>query len=465
MSKPTAVFAPLPPGTDPRMHLRYWIQDLHIILRGSRTGYATGPSNQPLHPAVAAMIDLGWRPADWHRLVLEWPTHSSDLRLAYWANERKMGDGVRTVTTAGKYLARVFCGCPDHIIRDVVAANSAARFELLHDMGAFLRAMEVTTAGSCMTGDDFDSSVHPYTVYDPNLGWRMAVRFDAEDNLVGRGLWLHPSCGPWAPGESTAGGIFVRTFCREVDSDSSYSYADTAMEHWLTHDCGMLKHGAWPSGTRLALVVENGMIVAPYVDGGRSSANMRGDTLVLCDGGRYELRDTNGYAEFDGAACSHCGGVFDSDDLSGVGRYGDDLVCDSCLSDHYTYAVGAGGESYYVLDHEVVYTPNDDAYVARYLSDNDMVQLDDGNVYPIDDVFRCPIDDEWYHVDEGRCVEDLQETVHDSNAWQCAESGAWYSTNVTPVEIDGQEYHPDHAPEPGADQPTEQLPLCMEATP
>ena len=37
--------------------------------------------------------------------------------------------------------------------------------------------------------------------------------------------------------------------------------------------------------------------------------------------------------------------------------------------------------------------------------------------------------------------------VHESDTWQCHATDNWYTTNIEPVIIDDERYHPDHAPE------------------
>jgi hypothetical protein len=34
------------------------------------------------------------------------------------------------------------------------------------------------------------------------------------------------------------------------------------------------------------------------------------------------------------------------------------------------------------------------------------------------------------------------------DCWRCNESGNWYTMDEDSVEVDGESYHPDHAPEP-----------------
>ena len=44
------------------------------------------------------------------------------------------------------------------------------------------------------------------------------------------------------------------------------------------------------------------------------------------------------------------------------------------------------------------------------------------------------------------CSEDLG-FVHRDDAWQCNHTDLWYTDNIEFVEVDGETYHPDNAPE------------------
>ena len=90
----------------------------------------------------------------------------------------------------------------------------------------------------------------------------------------------------------------------------------------------------------------------------------------------------------------------------------------------------------------------DDFYDEDYLSDNEIVTLEDGDYAHMDDCVM--ISDDWYLTDDSRvvrCEDDDDYYLEDEGCWQCAESGNWYSDSVDYVEVDDNKYHPDHAPE------------------
>jgi hypothetical protein len=60
------------------------------------------------------------------------------------------------------------------------------------------------------------------------------------------------------------------------------------------------------------------------------------------------------------------------------------------------------------------------------------------------------VDCEWYHIDDERLcrTEDTDDyMLCNDGCWQCYESGKWYSDSIDYVEVDGNKYHPDDAPE------------------
>jgi hypothetical protein len=129
--------------------------------------------------------------------------------------------------------------------------------------------------------------------------------------------------------------------------------------------------------------------------------------------------------------------------------------------------------------------PNDDAvevgcefYDREYLSDNNIVELANGDYCDLDDAV-C-VDDEWYHRDDDAVVCDYSgdyqmrddcvelhdgEWAHESEAWECAGSGNFYLTaDDSPVNIDGNLYHEDYLPETDDEDETPATVTIKEST-
>lgn len=419
-----------------------------------------------MHPCIQyVMFDLGYRPHDWHQLLLEYPHRSTTdyNRLAYTRDERAGQDDRQVVTTIGKYLTRHFPDMPDHEIRNVVALfTSNGEMQFLTTMGGIVDAVR-RGPHSCMssvgyvTCDDGEER-HPYQVYDPALGWSMAVRING-GSIDGRALVYQAPSGER---------VFVRSYKR--CPNGGYSYSDEVLEAWLKAQ-GVVK-GEWDDvGARMRYysLRRNGFLM-PYLDGDYHNVDVvhiDGTQYVVARaGGDFCADNTDGTVAEHGEPCSDCGDHFHEDDLTWVGVWEDRQVCSGCLED-YLYCYGRRGNQYYQHRDNVVYVESQDEYYdTDYLSDNDIVELVSGEYEHLDNAVE--VDGDWYHHDDDDicydeyndrhqrtddcvCTEDLG-MVHRSDAWQCAETNNWYSDNIEHIEVDGETYHPDHAPETNNDE-------------
>jgi hypothetical protein len=149
--------------------------------------------------------------------------------------------------------------------------------------------------------------------------------------------------------------------------------------------------------------------------------------------------------------CEDCGEGEHEDEVRWVGIHEDRCVCHNCI-DNYTYAYGRRGREYYVPDDEAVYVDGE-YYDREYLSDNSIVELHDGDYCHHDNAAYIESEDAYYHVDSGDIcyAEDSNQYELIENCWQCDESGKWYTDDEDYVEIDGNKYHPDDAPEQDED--------------
>jgi len=438
------------------------VKDLAKILRGGATymrfnpeqryyhEYQTAPCRDwhgreqrkyDLHPAVVKALESDHRPYDWHLLTLEWPHVSEDsTRLAYTRDDRAGEADRQTVTSVGKYLTRHFRDMPDHEVRNLVALYAAGETcKWVYTMAEMLHHI-MRGPTSCMGGSkSFDIRCtdgerrHPYQVYDPKYGWHMAVRIE-NDDTVGRALCM-------ADGDSK---YFVRSYRKNADG---YSPADERLEAWLESQ-GYTKQGHWEYDTKLAhYEVGGGDILAPYIDGGNQNVDVCGNHLEISRDGEYECSSTGGCAqESSSETCNDCGDRVREGDGYWVGRYEDYRVCEGCCENSYYYAYGRNGNQYYVHDNNMARV-GDEFYDTEYLSDNGIVELENGDYADMDDcVF---INDEWYLCDDERIChpEDSDDACLTEDCWLCEESNNWYTDDTASVEIDGSLYHPDHAPE------------------
>lgn len=430
------------------------------IVRKYRCWYDREYHRDPLHPAVFMLLK-SHRPIDWHRLLLEHPhrAKTDPSRLAYTRDEQSGEADRQVVTSIGKYLTRHF-DVPDHVIRDAVALCGVGteQIKILSTTAEFVDAVQ-RGPHSCMcwSARDFilckdGEARHPYAVYDPAYGWRMAVRIDADGDIVGRALL----------NEDTDAGVkyWVRSYKKH--NGGGYSYADEVLEAWLKEQ-GYKHWSSWHDGAQLAYYETRNDFLAPYIDGDERNVRLthRGELFIDSDGD-YLCNNTDGTS--DGAnrcTCPDCGERVDENDMRGTGRYGDHYVCESCLDNDYIYVTGRRGEEYYVFNDNAIEVDGN-WYDSDYLDDNDIVALHNGDYTHSDNAVRCEDDDCYYLSDDedviyceydseyhlvSNCVETVdQGWVHEDDAWRCEGSDNWYSDDTASVTIDGCKYHPDNTP-------------------
>lgn len=452
-----------------------WVRPTVRILTGDTFGYVQLPNGRHdyvqryagrewfkqqhrrhnLHPAVCKMFDL-YKPADWQRVILEWPHKSltDPNRLAYTRDEKSAMHGgdsdiKAVITTIGKYLTRHWPDVPSDLIRDLVAEYTYGGSITITT--SLDRMIEVVRGGprSCMSSrfdircnDGVDR--HPYAVYDPSLGWSMAIRAEG-DEVLGR-------CLIWTDPDDPATKGYVRSYKRERN-ESSHSGADEAIESYL-NNLGYTKWRGWRYATPLMKYeVSGGKYLMPYIDGGTQRVTDDGDEFTIDDNGDFDASSTSGYVNAYECTCEDCGAGFDDGDGYWVGIHEDRHVCESCCNDNYTYAYSRRGDQYYIDCDRTVYV-GDDYYDTDYLSDNEIVELHDGEYEHRDNAVWIESEDAYYHVDDDDIcyAEDSNQYELCDNCWQCTESGKWYTDDEDYVEVDGDKYHPDHAPEQDEDE-------------
>jgi hypothetical protein len=281
-------------------------------------------------------------------------------------------------------------------------------------------------------------SRHPYEVYDPELGWSMAIRVNDDGDIVARAL-VHD-------------GGYVRSYGGGGN--------DCELEAWLENQ-GVESMCEWPDGTELKRIgYHNGCgFLAPYIDGDEKRVSVGRDTLVIDSDGDYECCCSGGDADGGGEECPDCGGRTGEDDMCYLGDNIGHSVCRSCLENGYTYVnEGRRRDGYYVSNDDAVEV-NGEWYDRANLPD-DIVQLEDGDYCHMDDAVCCVETDEWYHHKDRDIVQlESGEYCHRDYAWKCYESGEWYSDSEDYVEIDGKKYHPDNAPETDEDEDEDDGPV------
>jgi hypothetical protein len=296
---------------------------------------------------------------------------------------------------------------------------------------------------------------HPYKVYDPRLGWGMAVREEGGE-VIGRALVY----------ERDDIKKFVRTYQRP-SSSCNYSQADDNLNAWL-RDQGYEHANDWEGCLMRHYDGRNGNPLAPYLDGNIKDVDAivrEGNKyLIVKEHGEYRFEHTDGSCSdnSDRDTCNDCGTSIDEGDGYWVNAGEDEIVCQHCCDNNYYYAYGRRGNQYYVYHSNTVHV-GDEVYDEDYLSDNNIVSVPDGEYIHTDDAVYVESESEYYHQDDERvCYDDYNDQhelrkncveledcsmCHQDDAWQCEHTKEWYSNDVEYVELFGEKYHPDVAPE------------------
>lgn len=429
---------------------------------------------RPVHPAIDMLLTQGHRPVSMSALAMQYPHIPQDGDLGRVAYTRSVEHGVQdrqTVTSLAKYLRQHFT-MTDHELRDFVAGVMAqGKCQVLTDIDDMIDALE-NGPGSCMTGEDF--RIHPYNVYDPSLGWGLAIRGTIDDPK-GRALVFD---GKTVGGKPVK--CFVRTYGNLVSADKTQ--ADSMLAGWLQMQGYEYVHG-WPCGTPIRAIQlgDYGKYVMPYIDGDTDQVRLEDGVMVIGDEG-VSATETSGYIDMTPSIeCDHCGEYADEDDTySAVDRTGDEItICHHCSYHNFISA--------WVDRHEQMQAPanectqaTDGDYVLDYAlnnGDTDYVRLDDGSVAPVDDTVTlrdgstAHIDDAvqawdetWIHEDDAvvlddgpykgeyaheadECVEDYDGCVVLASACVVCSVSGDYVLRGEAVRVGGKWYHPDEVPE------------------
>lgn len=413
----------------------YWMELLaqsirNIYFRNDRPSEHERPwhvreqDRYTMHPVIKKAVMLA-PPADWHQLVLEWPhisVRNDTSKIAYTRNEQHGIDDRQTATTVGKYITRHFPTLKDHEVRDLCGMYGASTFKITHNMEQIIDFIQ-RGPKSCMVFDGGDDSYmadegHPYRVYDPALGWGLAVRMMG-GSVDGRALVNENDKS------------FVRSYRR---NDTGYSSADEELQSWL-NDQGYQHRSGWREGTRLRYIpfrkYGQDIPTAPYIDGQNRIVNVDEytKTLIIDDGGEWLCDLTNGEAqEFNSCRCSDCNSRVDEDDMVSTYDGNGDSVCQGCIEDSYYYVYGRREYQYYVHENDMVEV-NGTYYHNEYLADNNIVELYDGEYEELDNTV-C-IDGDYYLHDDERVVycDDTEDYALRDDAWQCFVSEKWYASD------------------------------------
>lgn len=491
--------------------------------------YYVGEILSAVHPAILLALDtLGWPTNPRSSMLLESPhipTNGDKGKVAYTMNEKHGVDDRQTVTTIGKYLTRQYPNAASHEIRDIAARFSSPEIQIWATTPEIIQAVEFGPR-SCMqsghgsipfsqrydypkleewvkdkTAEEPDWDRHPYAVYDPAMGWSIAViveRNGTIPNVISR-------CLLWQDPDDADTKVFVRSYKKSSSGDDGFSYASESIEVQL-RELGWRRRSSWPAGAEMRRIEHpkcSGPLL-PYLDGdsdyrcvqdtGRRIVKINHPRDVNSDHTVYQCDCTDGTGDEHDRYTWTCPGCDermtddDEDESLAVGRFEDTTVCNSCAR-NYSFVRGAntsrwGGNyrEYYVHEDDAVEVLDERGHTAFYVDGDyippDVVQLYSGDYTELDNTV-C-IDDDYYMSNDPDVVELAEESPNGDNyglrgdcwqdgngdwhhddheyityegdrwmkdrAWECAGTGLWYPDFVDP-EVDpmtGSDVHPEY---------------------
>ena len=376
---------------------RHWstpaaqIEGLQRLIRGTRKLVGLPRFPECLTTAVS---QLGL-PEDWHQLALEFPD-KVNAHIYYFGSapalERYHIQRIdsRTHTTFGRYLRRHWPGASDHAIRDLVAIYGAGKVVIVNTMEEMLKAVQ-RGPYSCMQwdsgndatyqtsdddNDEIDTDIHPYEVYDPALGWAMAI-LQKDSKIAGRALIHQPT----------------KTFVRSYGKDSDgYAVSEPTIDAWLKAQ-GYAYPTEWPEGVRIRAIKSDWRsgYVGPYLDPGpqRQSDNAKRCALVEEDGKLFFERNNTGEYVFDNTdgtlthdpvelkACAGCGAMRNRRTfIEALAAENTREVCGECFAAGSWRFVETGPDTCgYVPEDEVVEDSQQRVFARRSIESGDVVQV------------------------------------------------------------------------------------------
>lgn len=358
------------------------------------------------HPVIKEILDANFQPADMQLLVLQWPHQSlkDAQNIAYTQNSRSGVEDRQQVTTFGRFVRRHFPEMKDHEIRDYSTKCVLDEYYIRDTIEEIIQAAQEGPR-SCMQWENSYPDRHPYGVYAPEYGWRIAVRIGHTSRTIdGRAL------------VNLNSNSFVRTYKRGQD----YSYADEGLEFWLKSQ-GFIHQSGWDEGTKLKHVVSYGDPILPYIDGDNQYVkyDYNNKCMVICDSSdaEYECCSTDGRGESVTPTdnCSYCGEECNEEDLGEVDDpdYRYDRICEYCRDHHFVCTELHG---VYHEDNVVeVVSPRYDFYMPNHssiLSDHDIVEDINGDYRRLQDCYEFEDSGEYLYKDD-----------FDESQWFINESG------------------------------------------
>lgn len=331
-----------------------------------------------------------YRDSKWYGVHITHQSENDPAQVAYTRNIDGWKRDIQTRTKPGKYLTQFFSDVltPAEIKywaeKQVATASCEGELRFIEndDPDGWVRVYE-DGPQSCMKGDD---SVRVYA-HEGN-GLRLAYLVAHDDEIVARAIvrdhYIKSETADLPTIEPVKGDN--HGYLRIYPGDNS-----TSETRWGQALRSKLEEAGYSNqinldGVRLERIDDGHGVVCPYIDrgaGGSQQCEDRGAYLLCGDG--YDATNTNGYLNCNLFECEECGEEVDEEDTTYV-ESTERRVCQHCLDNEYTYAMGRRYQDYFPNDDVIRCESNDDYYVAEYAEYHD--------------IYECPIKGEWYHIDD-----------------------------------------------------------------
>lgn len=325
-------------------------------------------------------------------------------KLAVWRNTSKMGSlDTRQAVSVRKWIGSTLVGL------NTEQQEALAVIIDRHLQGDMLDKLDVRFATSAQfnlwkdayESDKIRSCMHPLSNCEVGKERTYTTYCTAHHGLPDNGLQLAILYQDAVP---------VARAITFTDGDGKYfvsSYGDDRLYKWLKVN-GYNRADGYPDGT---ILYAGEQYMKPYLDGENTEADYRYDAEAneyywrLCGDGEYELRTTDAYAN-DYDECELCHACFHPDALYTVESAVNDIdyrVCDCCREEN-TWQVYTGGrytDSVFFHDGMRPDTNSDyieyegDYYEHSQLDEYDLREID-GQVYHIDDLWKCELTGEYF---------------------------------------------------------------------
>ena len=426
-TKPYRPYAEIYKGKDYTQWDSVFESDIIRLFKKTRPGFKVHIRHKAINQAI---VTFGL-PKNIPALLAEQPSYvdgdSSDQSqinmIEYTSNIKGIERGIRTKTKIGRFLRRHWPKVPDEDIRNLAAQFQPIEYQIWNTTDDIVRAVE-EGPGSCMKGKWDNLDDHPYRVYAPEYGWKVAVGLKGE-TIVARALINDRE--------------FVRTYGAYNDDPHSREYSDAhdGLHQWLEKN-GYEHMREWAPDTKLAHIQVKSGVLMPYIDGNNDLVKNRGDHWVITDTRSGHHADNTDGLVSSYANCDMCGDSCDEDDEVEVRYNGGHIqsrcVCESCRDNNYSWVSGAAPRNsertieYYVRDYDSVCVDGTD-YDRNALPD-DIVETTEGNFVPVDAAVYSEI--------EGGYIEECDAVKLHNDEWafrvdcsQCAHDSQWYQDDDT----------------------------------